>query len=145
MHFLTYSQWLTNKRRDDSYRVAKDYIAALNENQEIIREINFHYSHLCPASGVSIESETIAKKRIEHLHVLQDNLSLARVHLSIANSELAFWKVKLSPSFSEQHNIVIKDLSNIVTIMVGLNSQLYLMFADDYENRKEVISHKKNI
>jgi len=140
--FASYNQWLSNKKRDDAYLVAKDYLGSLNEIMEILREINFQYFHLCPSPGLSVELNEISQKRIEHVHNLSHSLYLARVRLNQAKSELVFWKVRLSDTFDEKHNSFNKDLTNINVVMTGLNSQLYHHYFKDNENLDEVLRHK---
>lgn len=139
---LTYNQWLTNKRKDDSYLIAKGYLRALNELREILREIDFHYSHLCPAPGVLVEPTEIAEKRIKHLDALRNSLSLARINLSEARSELTFWEVNLSDIFSNKHDSLMQDAINILNVMLGLNNQLYHHRFNQSQNHQEIVSQK---
>jgi Txe/YoeB family toxin of Txe-Axe toxin-antitoxin module len=141
--FTTYYQWLSNKKRDDAYLVAKNYLSALNEIREILRELNFQYWHLCPSPGQLVEQKETYSKRIEHVSNLSHSLYLARVNLNQAKSELTFWKVRLSDSFEEKHNFFNKDLTNIGVVMTGFNSQLYHYHVKDNENIGEVLSHKE--
>lgn len=123
--FLTYNQWLTNKQNDDSYLIAKNYIAALKEIKEALRAISFEYFYLCPAPGVIVESKESSAKRIQDLYDLSRSLYSAQFELNDSESELAFWKVELSNSFNKKHSSLNKALNDINVIVRALNSQLY--------------------
>jgi hypothetical protein len=139
----TYNQWLSNKKRDDAYLVAKNYLSALNEIREILRELSFQYWHLCPSEGLLVEAKEISGKRIEHANNLSHSLYLARVNINQAKSELTFWNVRLSDSFEEKHKSFNNNLASVDVIMMGLNSQLYQYHVKDKENLGDVLSHKE--
>lgn len=141
--FTTYNQWLGNKKRDDAYLIAKDYISALNETREIIRELNFHYNHLCPSPGLIIESQENATRRIEYICGLSQNLRIAKVKINTVKSELNFWNVRLSETFDIKHSLLNEYLTNISVVLIGLNSQLQQYYAEKKDNIAEVMSEKK--
>ncbi|WP_147207667.1 hypothetical protein, partial [Pseudoalteromonas nigrifaciens] len=102
--FYTYFQWLNNKRKEDSYLVAKRYIAAIDEIEENLHELRFHYDHICPTPGLMVEDKDVSIKRIEHLNIVWGNLYQARRNLYKSNRELSFWNVCLAKEAVEDYN-----------------------------------------
>ena len=143
--FLTYSQWLTNKRKDDSYLFAKNYLTALNDIREILGEINFQYGRLCPVPGLAVEPEEIMKNRIENVNILKEKFSLANRNLIYARSELAFWKVKLVDAINKKHEALTKDLRDIYIVIDCLNHQLCIFYLSTSCNKdtQQITIHKK--
>ena len=143
--YITFFRWVGNKKKDDSYLSAKDYLSALNEIRELIREIDFQYSHLCPAPGLLVEPLEITNERLERLEQLKHQLYEARVNLHHCKDELSFWNVKLSDSFTDKHDQFVKDITNLNTVMTGFNSQLYHFYnSEEEEGRSQSVQrHKK--
>lgn len=141
--FYTYYQWLNNKRKEDSYIVAKRYIAAIDEIEENLHELRFHYDHICPAPGVVVEGQDISTKRVEHLNTVWGNLYQARRSLYKANRELSFWNVRLDETAKQSYDSMNQYLDSISIVSSALNSQLYNFIRNNMKNMNEVISHKK--
>jgi hypothetical protein len=141
--FTTYTQWLGNKKRDDAYLKAKDYLSAWNEIREILKELTYHYNCLCPSPGKIFEAKETSTKRIEHIYNLQHSLPLAKQKLNQAKSELTFWKVRLRDSFEKKHNSLNDNLSDISVVMMGLNSQLHQYYVEDNKNTTNISSEKQ--
>ncbi|MBM9521109.1 hypothetical protein JWG39_14905 [Desulforhopalus vacuolatus] len=142
--FVTYFQWLKNKRKEDSYLVAKKYVASIDEIEEQLHELIYQYEHICPAPGVGVESNDVSLKRIEHLHNVWDYLYQARRNLFKSHRELAFWNVSLVNDFKEHYIEINKSLDNISVVSSALNNQLFHYIKSDMKNMGEVISHKKH-
>ncbi len=142
--YVTFIRWVGNKKKDDSYLAAKEYLASLNEIREVVREISFQYSHLSPAPGVLVEEKEVSNERIKQANKLSHQLYLSRVNISNRKNELNFWNVKLSESFKEKHEVFVKDVTNLNVVITGLNSQLYHFYNSSDEDRiKGVLRHKK--
>ncbi|EIA1300381.1 hypothetical protein MUK41_004342 [Vibrio vulnificus] len=141
--FITYFQWVSNKQKEDAYLSAKKYLAALDEIDEHLHELRFHYNHICPAPGVIVEDEEVSIKRIKHLSYIVDNLYLARRNLYKSKRELAFWNVTLSHEFEITNNHLNSELDSLSIIAPSLNSQLYILVTDDWSNSGEVVRLKK--
>lgn len=142
--YITYFRWWRNKKKDDSYRVSKDYLNALNEVQEVIREIDFQYFYLCPAPGLPVEGDEVSFKRIKQVDQLSHQLYLCRVNLANVKSELNFWDVKLSAAFEKEHEELLKCLANLNVVMTGLSSQLFHYYkTHSNEYMTEIDRHKK--
>lgn len=140
---LTYNRWLINKRRDDSYLVAKQYLCLLNEIRSTLREMDFQYCYLCPTLGMIQEPTEFLEKRLDCVNDLRDKLLLSRTHLSEVKSELRFWKVTLQKIFESDHDVILEHLSNIFIAIKCLNSQLYQLHINASENIQNVISCKE--
>lgn len=141
--FFTYYQWLNNKRKEDSYIAAKRYIAAIDEIEENLHELRYHYDHICPVPGLVIEDQDVSIKRVEHLNIVWGNLYQARRSLYKSNRELSFWNVHLDDAAKESYESMNQHLDSISVIASALNSQLYHFVSDNMRNMDEVISHKK--
>ncbi|WP_429181349.1 hypothetical protein [Aeromonas salmonicida] len=141
--FYTYYQWLNNKRKEDSYIAAKRYIAAIDEIEENLHELRFHYDHICPAPGVGVEGQDISTKRVEHLNTVWGNLYQARRSLYKSNRELSFWNVRLDETAKQSYDSMNQYLDSISVVSSALNSQLYHFIRNNMQNMNEVISHKK--
>jgi len=142
--YITFFRWWRNKKKDDSYRVSKDYLNALNEVQEVIREIDFQYFYLCPAPGLLVEGDEVSFKRIKQVDQLSHQLYLCRVNLVNAKSELNFWDVNLSAAFEKEHEELLKCLANLKVVMTGLSSQLFHYYKNhSNEYMTEIDRHKK--
>lgn len=143
--FFTYFQWLHNKQKEDAYLSAKKYIASIDEIEECLYELMFQYGHICPASGVLVESRDISEKRIEHLNIVWDYLYQAHRNLYKAHRELEFWKVGLKHNFIEDHESMNQILRNISVTCSVLNNQLFWFIKDENDkSMDEVISSKKS-
>ncbi|PCC09922.1 hypothetical protein [Pseudoalteromonas sp. JB197] len=140
--FYTYFQWLNNKRKEDSYLVAKRYIAAIDEIEENLHELRFHYDHICPTPGLMVEDKDVSIKRIEHLNIVWGNLYQARRNLYKSNRELSFWNVCLAKEAVEDYNYLNKSLDNISVISSVLNNQLF-HFVSSRQNMDGVIREKQ--
>lgn len=140
--FYTYFQWLNNKRRDDSYLIAKRYIAAIDEIEENLHELRFHYDCICPRVGLMVEDKDVSIKRIEHLNNVWGNLYQARRNLYKSNRELSFWNVSLTHEAEEDYNSLNKSLDNISVISSVLNNQL-IHFVNNRHNMDGVIKEKQ--
>ncbi|HHI93253.1 MAG TPA: hypothetical protein ENK04_07040 [Gammaproteobacteria bacterium] len=141
--FVTYFQWLKNKRKEDAYLVAKKYVASISEIEEQLHELIYQYEHICPAPGVVVENNDVSLKRIEHLHNVWDYLYQARRNLFKSHRELVFWNVNLVSDFEDQHKAINKSLDNISVVSSALNNQLFHFIKNDMNNMSDVISHKK--
>ncbi|MCS6134160.1 hypothetical protein G3496_04360 [Shewanella baltica] len=141
--FYTYFQWLGNKRKEDSYISAKRYLSAIDEVEENLHELAFHYNHICPTPGLLIEDKDVSIKRIEHLHNVWGNLYQSRRNLYKANRELAFWNVELVPDAKQNYDFLNQSLDNISVVSSALNSQLHHFICKDSSNMNEVIRHKE--
>lgn len=73
---------------------------------------------------------------------LQDDLRNSTIYLNDTKNEVSFWKVELSDSAICNHNKLLDDIRNIMVVMIGLNSQLYILNAENYKNIEEVIRQK---
>lgn len=141
--FFTYYQWLNTKRKEDSYIAAKRYIAAIDEIEENLHELRFHYDHICPVPGLVVEDKDVSIKRVEHLNTVWGNLYQARRNLYKSNRELSFWNVRLDDTAKESYESMNQHLDGISVIASALNSQLYHFVSNNMQNIGEVISHKK--
>ena len=141
--FVTYYQWLKNKRKEDAYLVAKKYVASIDEIEEQLHELLYQYDHICPAPGVFVENNDVSLKRIEHLHNVWEYLYQARRNLYKSHRELAFWDVNLISDFKDHHDEINKSLDNISVVSSALNNQLFHFIKSEMKNMGEVISHKK--
>lgn len=141
--FVTYFQWLKNKRKEDAYLVAKKYVASIDEIEEQLHELLYQYDHICPAPGVFVENNDVSLKRIEHLHNVWEYLYQARRNLYKSHRELAFWDVNLISDFKDHHDEINKSLDNISVVSSALNNQLFHFIKSEMKNMGEVISHKK--
>ncbi|ELZ1717798.1 hypothetical protein SD909_004207 [Vibrio parahaemolyticus] len=141
--FYTYFQWLNNKRKEDSYIAAKRYIASIDEIEENLHELRFHYDHICPAPGVVVEDQSVSIKRVEHLNNVWVNLYQARRSLYKSNRELSFWNVRLDDSAIKNYESMNQYLDSISVVSSALNSQLYHFVSGNMQNMGEVINHKK--
>ncbi len=137
--YVTFIRWVENKKKDDSYLASKEYLKSLDEIRELIREIVFQYFSLCPAPGVLVEDIEVSNDRIKYLNQLRHQLYLLRVNLSNKKNELSFWDVHLNDTFKEKHESFVKALSNLNSVMTGLNSQLYHFYnGNDNEKMQNV-------
>jgi len=141
--FFTYFQWFNGKRKEDAYLIAKKYVVAIDEIEEHLHEFLFHYGHICPTAGLTIEQQDVSLKRIDHLHKVSDYLYQARRSLYKSHRELAFWNVSLEPEFAKHHDDVNKLLDDISIISSVLNNQLYHFVNDNMKNMNDVIREKK--
>lgn len=141
--FYTYFQWLNNKRKEDSYVAAKRYIAAIDEIDENLHELRFHYDQICPVPGLMVEDQDVSLKRVEHLNIVWGNLYQARRNLYKSNRELSFWNVHLSHASKESYDSLNKSLDDVSVVSSALNSQLYHFVSSSKQNMHEVISHKR--
>jgi hypothetical protein len=141
--FVTYYQWLKNKRKEDAYLVAKKYVASIDEIEEQLHELIYQYDHICPAPGVIVENNDVSLKRIEHLHNVWEYLYQARRNLYKSHRELAFWDVNLVSEFKGHHDEINKSLDNISVDSSSLNNQLFHFIKSEMKYMGEVISHKK--
>jgi hypothetical protein len=140
--FYTYHQWLNNKKKEDSYQVAKKYLSAIDQVRGGLDELFFHYSSLCPAPGVIDESKEVTKQRIEHVNKVCHELYQSKILVQNSKREFAFWKVSLTEEFSEKHEILIKELGNVGVISGCLNNQLFRFHLNDAGNMNEVTREK---
>lgn len=141
--FFTYFQWLSSKRKEDAYYAAKNYIASIDEIEEHLHELLFQYNHICPASGVVVETKDVSVKRIEHLNNVWSYLYQGRRGLYRSRRELEFWNVRLTDEFFEDYKAVNKSLDNISVVSSALNNQLFHFVESDMKNMNSVIRHKK--
>lgn len=140
--FITYNRWLSAKKKDDSYQVAKKYIASLDKIRDQIRDFGFHYHSMCPAPGIIVESKDVTEQRIQHVNHIWHQLFLSRDELVNAKYELSFWNVSLSKEFDEKHQLLLKEMQTISVITTCLNSQLFHFHLKDSDNMQEVIREK---
>lgn len=141
--FYTYFQWLGNKRKEDSYISAKRYLSAIDEIEENLHELAFHYNHICPTPGLFVENKDLSVKRIEHLHNVWGNLYQARRNLYKTNRELAFWNVKLTSDAKGNYDFLNKSLDNISVVSSALNNQLHHYICKERNNINVVVQHKE--
>lgn len=141
--FLTYFQWQSNKRKEDAYSAAKQYVAALDEVDDHLRELQMHYNHMCPAQGAPVASRGLSGKRIEHLNSIWNYLYQARRALYKAHRELDFWHVKLINGFADDYINTVALLSSMSVACAALNNQLFHLIHSEMENMSEVIQHKE--
>lgn len=141
--FYTYHQWLNDRRKEDSYISAKKYLAAIEQLQETLNELSFHYGKMCPAPGVIVESKPVSSQRIEHASKVWHQLYQSKVLLLNSKRELAFWNVELTVSFDKKHGELIKSLNDISVISECLNSQLHHMILQKPDNMQEVVREKQ--
>ncbi len=142
--FHTYYQWLSNKKKEDSYNAAKKHLASIDEVREILHDLAFHYEHMCPSPGVIYETKDVSKQRIEHVNKMWHYLYKARASLLNTKNELVFWNVTLTADFTKKHEKLLKILSNINVTVTCLNSQLYRLLLNEENNTDEVIYEKSN-
>ena len=140
--FYTYHQWLNNKKKEDSYLKAKQYLSAIDQVRECLNDLSFHYNSMCPAPGVVVESKEVTIQRIEHVNKVWHELYQAKVMVLNTKRELSFWKVSLTKGFGEKHDTFIKELDSISVISNCLNSQLYHYHVKGAGNMHEVIREK---
>ena len=140
--FYTYHQWLNDKKQEDSYLIAKQYLSAIDQVRECLNDLSFHYHSMCPAPGVIVESKEVTTQRLEHVNKVWHELYQSKVMVLNSKRELAFWKVSLTEGFSEKHDEFIKELDAISVISNCLNSQLYHFHIKEADNMNEVIREK---
>lgn len=141
--FYTYHQWLNDRKKEDSYISAKKYLAAIEQIQEVLNELLFHYEKMCPAPGVIVESESVSIQRIEHVNKVWHQLYQSKVLLINSKRELAFWNVELTDGFCKKHDELIKTLNDISVVSTCLNSQLHHMILLKSDNTQEVVREKQ--
>lgn len=141
--FYTYHQWLNNKKKEDSYLIAKKYLSAIDQVRECLNDLSFHYNLMCPAAGVIVEPKEVSAQRIEHVNKAWHELYQSKLIVLNSKRELAFWKVSLTECFGEKHKEFIKCLDSISVITSCLNSQLYHFHIKEADNMKDVIQEKK--
>lgn len=141
--FLTYFEWLNNKRNEDAYLAAKKYVASIVEIEEHLHELLFQYDHICPAPGVMVEENDVSVKRVEHLNNVLNYLYQARRGLYQSHRDLEFWNVALVDKFLEDYKGVNKLLDSISVVCSTLNNQLFHFIENNNENMNSVIQHKK--
>ncbi len=141
--FYTYSQWLNNKKKEDSYLIAKKYLSAIDQVRECLNDLSYHYHYLCPVPGLLVETKEMSAQRIEHVNKVWHELYQSKVKVLNSKRELAFWKVSLTEDFSEKHDSFIKALDSISVVSNCLNSQLYHLLLKDGGNMNEVEREKK--
>ena len=140
--FFTYHQWLRSKKKEDSYLVAKKYLAAIDQVREVLNELSFHYNHMCPAPGVAVESKDVSFQRIEHVNKVWYDLYQARMSLMNTKNELGFWNVSLTDEFNKKHEVLVKELGSISVITTCLNSKLFHFINGERGNMNDVIREK---
>jgi hypothetical protein len=141
--FVTYFQWLKNKRKEDAYLVAKKYVASLDEVEEYLHELIVQYHYICPAPGVMVESKEMSIKRIEHLHTVWEYLYQARRNLYKSNRELVFWDVSLNEEFKHNYVTINKVLDKISVVSSVLNNQLYHFVERKDDSMNKVLREKE--
>lgn len=140
--FFTFFQWLNDKRKDDAYLAAKKYIASIDEVEEQLQELIFHYNHICPAPGVAVENKDVSIRRIEHLNNVWKYLYQARRNLYKSHRELQFWNVRLEGRFIEDYKIMNELLDSISIVSSTLNNQLFHFVENNLKNMSDVVQHK---
>lgn len=140
--FFTYHQWLRNKKKEDSYFAAKKYLAAINQVQETLNELFFHYNHICPSPGLAVEQKDVSLQRLDHINKVWHDIYYTRMSLMKAKTELEFWNVSLTDEFAEKHEVFVKELSNISVVATVLNSKLFHFINNDRTNINDVIHQK---
>lgn len=141
--FISYFQWLSSKRKEDAYMAAKKYLASIDEIEEHLHELLLQYNHLCPTPGGLVENKDISLKRIEHLNNVCNYLYQARRALYKSHRELAFWNVRLTANFNEDHKSMNQSLDRISIVGSTLNNQLFHFIEHNKENINYITNQKK--
>lgn len=141
--FITYQQWLQNKKKDDSYHAAKKYLASLDKVRELLESLSLQYNHMCPAPGQIVETQEVITQRIEYLNQLWFQFDLSKSEILNSKEELSFWDVSLKEEFNKKHEEQLKHLRNLRVISIGLNSQLSLYHLEERSDSQNVISEKE--
>lgn len=141
--FFSYYRWLSNKKKDDAYQVAKNYLYALDKFRDQVQEFDFQYHYMCPAEGRGVESVEITEQRIQHVSQLYSQLFQLKNELINARCDLDFWGVALSADWEVKHQSFLKEVRNIHVVVISLNSQLYHFYLKKIDNMHEIIRHKE--
>lgn len=141
--FITYHQWLTNKRKEDSYLAAKRYLTLVYEIEEFLNLMLFNYNYMCPTPGLPIENTELSIKRIEVLLNIQQTLIQTHQKIYTAHRELAFWNVSLTNKFEAQHVLLNKKLHSAEMVSDCLTNHLHIFIKSDMSNMNDVIRHKE--
>lgn len=123
--FITYFQWLNNKREDDAYLAAKNYVAAVDEVQEHLHELLAEYAHRCGEQDGSEQLPGLAlDNSFSHLASLWQYFYQSRRSLHKAHRELAFWNVSLTSEFAADYQQIKQLLAEASSLCGRLNSKL---------------------
>ncbi|MCY9805663.1 hypothetical protein OTK51_19740 [Vibrio scophthalmi] len=138
--YITYSKWLTSKKKEDAYQTSKDYIACLVTISDLLDELFEPLSIAVPQNGgVPIKPEysleLLSRSNHAHQSLVKNFRSLDRI-----KSELNFWGVSLTKEFSQTHEDLIKQLNGVIVISNIVQSKVYQHYNLSEDNLASMIN-----
>ena len=141
--YFSYHRWLSDKKREESYLVAKKYLSAMDQAKELADELTLHFRGMCPSPGLIIEHEEVYARKIERVHDVWGQLYEAMMSIKKSQRELSFWNVSLSKNFKLLHEQLNTELRSLAVITETLNNRLFHYHIKGAEIRSEVLREKE--
>ena len=142
--FFTYLRWLTTKKQEDAYLVAKKYLLAMDNIQNALLKLNDYYYSICPAPGLPVQHKDNLQIKMNYIGQIGENLRDSGKDLIKAKSELVFWHVKLSERYCKKHDAFIRQVDIINMTIFILNNKLYRYINDTNGETIQAVINEKN-
>ncbi|CDT81768.1 hypothetical protein [Vibrio coralliirubri] len=138
--YITYSKWLTSKKKEDAYQTSKDYISCLVAISELLGDLFEPISTAVPQAGsIPIDSnyslELLASSNKAHQNLVKSYRTLERT-----KRELGFWGVSLTKEFSKTHIELMKQLHGAIVISSVVQTKIYQHYNLDSDNLESMVN-----